>query len=285
MKNRYFLALPLAAALMTPAFAQQATTPQDQNTQTTQQQQTTATSTESTRQPLVYERHEGFWGKLNPFARKKYVQRQLDPVRNRVNELDELTKQNSQMIRDVDTRAQEGIRVATNRANEADQHAMQAGQTAQQALQTGQQATTRLTTVEQVVTNIDQYQPATETEIRFRNGAVLSKKAKTALDEMVQPLGNQRGYIIQVEGYGASPESARRMSDAVTRYLVIEHNMPHYRIHNMGLKAGKRADGTRVRSNTVLVRVMKNNVEQLASAGTTNTNYGQPQNQQPPQQQ
>src|SRR5438034_9642762 len=34
---------------------------------------------------LQPETHEGFWGHLNPFARKKYVQRQTAPIRDRVN--------------------------------------------------------------------------------------------------------------------------------------------------------------------------------------------------------
>src|SRR5207245_1591860 len=95
--------------------------------------------------------HEGFWGHLNPFARKKYVQRQTAPIRDRVNELDELTAANSKMIKDVDSRAQEGVRLASTKANEADQHAIDAGNKAQMAQQTATQANTRLTTVDPVV--------------------------------------------------------------------------------------------------------------------------------------
>ena len=73
-------------------------------------------------------------------------------------------------IKDVDARAQEGIRQADAKATQADQHAIDAGNRAQQANQTALQASTRLNTVEQVVGNIDQYQPATQTEIRFRSG-------------------------------------------------------------------------------------------------------------------
>src|SRR5437588_6651854 len=95
-------------------------------------------------QPLTYQRHEGFWGKLNPFARKKYVQRQMDPVRDRVNELDELTAANSKNIKDVDPRASEGIRQASSRADQADQHAIDAGNRPQAAQQTIQHASTDL---------------------------------------------------------------------------------------------------------------------------------------------
>src|SRR5208283_2715830 len=115
----------------------------------------------SAHQPLEPER-QGFWGKMNPFARKKYVQRQLTPVRDRVNELDDLTAANAKQIKDVDARSQEGIRQASAQANAADQHAIEAGNRAQQANQTALQASNRLNTVEQVVGNIDQYQPATQ---------------------------------------------------------------------------------------------------------------------------
>jgi len=99
MKKSYLISLSLAAVLSVPALAQQNQTPADQpQNQTTQAQpaQTQPAQTQSQpaaeqvatgKAPLKYERHEGFWGKVNPFARKKYVNRQLDPVRGRVNEL------------------------------------------------------------------------------------------------------------------------------------------------------------------------------------------------------
>src|SRR5207249_9733004 len=55
--------------------------------------------------------YEGFWGKVNPFARKKYVQRQTAPIRDRVNELDELTSQNTKLIKDVDSRDRKSTRL------------------------------------------------------------------------------------------------------------------------------------------------------------------------------
>jgi len=109
MKN-YLLSLSLVAAMAVPAVAQQnqQTTPDQSQAQQTQSNDQSATG----KDPLTYTRKEGFWGHLNPFARKKYVNRQLDPVRGRVNELDELTAKNAKMIADVDARATEGIRNA-----------------------------------------------------------------------------------------------------------------------------------------------------------------------------
>jgi outer membrane protein OmpA-like peptidoglycan-associated protein len=292
MKNRYLMLLPLAASLMVPAMAQQSsssTATQQPAATATQTTQTAATAADETaaRQPLQPEIKQGFWGKLNPFARKKYVERQLSPIRNRVNELDELTASNTKMLKDVDARATEGIRLASNRANEADQHAVDAGNRAQAATQTAQQASTHLQNVEQVVGNLDQYKPATQAEIRFRPGqTALSKNAKEAIDEMAANLKDQKGYVIEVQGFapgkGSSAiSSSQAMADSVVRYLVLNHEVPVYRIFvvGMGNAPVQTADGktTKLRGGKVNITLLKNGVDQLASA---NTQSSQPQQQQ-----
>src|SRR3954447_20089242 len=199
MNNRLVLALPLAALLAMPVVAQ--TTSSDQS-QPAASQQTQSTSTDSNssngnatgKAPLAAPSREGFWGRVNPFARKKYVQRQTEPIRDRVNELDELTSANSKQIKDVDSRAEQGIKLASDKANEADQHAIDAGNKATQAQQSAQQVTTRVQTVENVVSNIDQYKASNQTEIRFRPGqTVLSKNAKDALDQMAGSVKDSAG--------------------------------------------------------------------------------------------
>jgi outer membrane protein OmpA-like peptidoglycan-associated protein len=230
----------------------------------------------SARQPLQPETREGFWGKVNPFARKKYVQRQLSPIRNRVNELDDLTAENARQIKDVDARAQEGIKMADAKASQADQHAIDAGNRAQQANQTATQASTRLNTVETVVGNIDQYQPASQTEIRFRSGhTVLGTSSKQALDEMTANLKDQKGYIIEVQGFSTTPgqsgvQSSQAMANSVVRYLVEQNQIPVYRIFVMGMGNAKvqapEGSTAKNRGNRVEISLMKNDVDQLASA-------------------
>jgi len=278
MKPSFFLALPLAAALVLPAMAQQTA---DNPQQPSATQSSTSTSTQdlnsdqnmSARQPLQPQTREGFWGKINPFARKKYVQRQLSPIRNRVNELDDLTAANARAIKDVDARAQEGIRQAQAKANEADQHATDAGNRAQQANQTATMASNRLNTVEQVVGNIDQYQPAAQTEIRYRPGqATLSPKARQALDDMTADLKDQKGYIIEVQGFSvtrgqAGVQSSQAMANSVVRYLVEKNDVPVYRIFVMGMGRADipSADGSKpVHASRVEISLLKNNVDQLA---------------------
>ncbi len=206
------------------------------------------------------------------------MQRQTAPIRDRVNELDELTSSNTKMIKDTDSRAQDGIRLASTKATEADQHAIDAGNKAQMAQQTATQANARLTTVEQVVGNIDQYKASTQTEIRFRPGqSVLSKNAKTALDDMATPLKDQRGYIIEVQGFSsghgqAAIATSQKMADAVVRYLVLNHEIPVYRIYVVGMgnapvptAAGEDAKSKRTSGGRVEISLLKNDLETLAS--------------------
>jgi outer membrane protein OmpA-like peptidoglycan-associated protein len=283
------LVLPLAAALAVPAVAQQPSSDTQQPAGSAMQSSSQPTAADqnqdlSARQPLAPDVHQGFWGKLNPFARKKYVQRQLSPIRNRVNELDDLTAANSRQIKDVDARAQEGIRQASAKANEADQHALEAGNRAQQANQTATQASNRLNTVEQVVGSIDQYQPATQTEIRFRPGqSVLSTKAKQALDDMTADLKDLKGYIVEVQGFSptrgqAGIQSSQAMANAVVRYLVEKNSVPVYRIFVMGMGNAQLANtdsGRSAHANRVEVSLLKNNLDQLASTNQPGSQMGQ----------
>ena len=296
MKIRILYALPLAATLAMPVVAQQSASDNQQPATATSSSADQSSSSAnaasdqnmSAHQPLEPETREGFWGHLNPFARKKYVQRQMSPIRNRVNELDELTADNAKSIKDVDARAQAGIQQASAKANEADQHAVAAGNTAQQANQTATQASNRLNTVEQVVGNLDQYQTTSETEIRFPAGrTALGPKAKAALDDMASNLNGQKGYVIEVQGFSPSRgqagiQSSQTMANAVVRYLVEEHNVPVYRIFVMGMGNAKvqtatdentsssnaKANG-RPAPNRVEVSLLKNNLDQLASNGTS----------------
>jgi outer membrane protein OmpA-like peptidoglycan-associated protein len=283
MKTRLFVALLLAAVLALPAMAQQTgSTTQDQPAAAQSTDQSAASTTGASGKPALQpDTHEGFWGKMNPFARKKYVQRQTAPIRDRVNELDELTSSNTKMIKDTDARAQEGIRLASTKANEADQHAIEAGNKAQMAQQTATQANTRLTTVEQVVGNIDQYKASNQTEIRFRPGqSVLSKNAKAALDDMATPLKDQRGYIIEVQGFSsghgqAAIATSQKMADAVVRYLVLNHEIPVYRIYVVGMgnapvQSANADDKTkRTSGGRVEISLLKNDLEQLASTSSS----------------
>src|SRR3954454_22587284 len=135
MMNRPVVALFVACLLSLPALAQQqpaSSTPSDQS-QAASTPSTNSGDSATGKAPLQYESRQGFWGKVNPFARKKYVQRQTQPIRDRVNELDELTQANSKMIKDVDSSATQANPVPPARQSEGDQHAVDTTNTNDQA--------------------------------------------------------------------------------------------------------------------------------------------------------
>ena len=278
MNTRILATLPLAAVLAFPAFAQTSST-QDQTSQAQTSQTTTTQSTDTAtgKQPLQAPAREGFWGRVNPFARKTYVKRQTDPIRDRVNELDDLTAANGKAIKDTDSRAQAGIKLASDKADAADQHAVDAGNKATMAQTTAQQATTRIQTVETVVGNIDQYKASNQTEIRFKPGqTMLSKNAKDALDEMANTVKGQRGYIIEVQGFSSGKgqiaiQNSQKMAESVVRYMVLNHEIPVYRIYLVGMGnapvATDDADAKtkHISGGRVEISLLKNDLEQLSS--------------------
>jgi outer membrane protein OmpA-like peptidoglycan-associated protein len=275
MNTRLLVTLPLAAVLAFPALAQTSPSSQDQSNQpaASQPTQPTDTATATGKQPLQPPSREGFWGRVNPFARKTYVKRQTDPIRDRVNELDDLTAANGKSIKDTDARALAGIKLASDKADQADQHAVDAGNKATMAQQSAQQATTRIQTVETVVGNIDQYKASNQTEIRFRPGqTMLSKSAKDALDQMASSVQGQRGYIIEVQGFSSGKgqvaiQNSQKMAESVVRYMVLNHEIPVYRIYlvGMGNAPVESADAKHISGGRVEISLLKNDLEQLSS--------------------
>jgi outer membrane protein OmpA-like peptidoglycan-associated protein len=296
MNSRILAALPLAAVLAFPAFAQtSSSSTQDQSNQPAASQTTQSPDNMNGtgKQPLQAPAREGFWGRVNPFARKSYVKRQTDPIRDRVNELDDLTAANSKSIKDTDARAQAGIKLASDKANEADQHAIDAGNKATMAQQSAQQATTRIQSVETVVGNIDQYKASNQTEIRFKPGqTMLSKNAKDALDEMATGVKGQRGYIIEVQGFSSGKgqtaiTNSQKMAESVVRYMVLNNEIPVYRIYLVGMgnapvaNADDNGKTKHMSGGRVEISLLKNDLEQLASSGSSTPAATPDQQQQP----
>ncbi|HZZ17040.1 MAG TPA: OmpA family protein [Candidatus Sulfotelmatobacter sp.] len=275
MKKQVLVTPLLSAAIVFGAFAQQPLL-SAQSAGPTEQTATSAPAANAVEKEPAERASQDFWdgeepslGSLlfHPFASKEYVKRHVGPLRDRVNELDELNATQGQTIRDVDARAQQGIQMASTKVNLADEHTQQASSKAQMAQQTTASLNSRLNADEKMVGSIDQYQSGAQTEIRFRPGqTVLSKQSKDALDEMASQLKNQHGYIIEVQGFAASQSHAavadsRKMADSVVRYLVLNHEIPAYRIYTIAIGdvEGKGSSRTRVEVN-----LLKNDVEQIA---------------------
>jgi flagellar motor protein MotB len=256
-------AVLLAASLGVPAIAQTspAATGAPQTSTDTQAPASTApaastspsaadNSSYATGQPLPAKSNEGFWGKMNPLARKKWVNRQVAPVKDRLNELDQLTAKNANDIKDVDSRAQAGIHQAQSTADAANQQA-----------QLAQQANTQTSQLNTTVTNLDQYQQITDTELHFRSTqTALNAKAKEALDQVATQLEGQKGYIVEVQGYSHARgqvgiQKSQDMADAVVRYLVVDHHVPVYRIYRLAMGNAPREETTESSNSGTVVHV------------------------------
>src|SRR4051812_29871223 len=227
----------LASAIAIPAFAQQgqsASGSQDNPPSTAQQQPS------QTAKPLSNQSKEGFWGKVNPMARKKWVKRQTDPINDRLTELDEVNAKNAKDIQDVDSRAQAGIKQAQSAAEKANEAATAASTQAQNANQVATTASGHVDKLHTTVNGIDSYKPINEVDIPFkRNSTVLSDDAKAQLDQIATSLKDHKGYVVEIEGHSpgkgvAGIQNSERATAAVKRYLV-EHDIPIYRVHAVAL--------------------------------------------------
>jgi outer membrane protein OmpA-like peptidoglycan-associated protein len=226
---------------------------------------------------------EGFWGKVNPFARKKWVARQVDPIKGQLNELDEVNAKNANDIKDVDARAQAGINKAQTTADQANLVATAAGTQAQQAGTIAGQASGKVEQINGTVNGLDQYAEKNTVSIAFRRGtSVLSPDAKKQLDDIATTLSGQKGYLLEVEAHapGAGSvgiQNSDRLAEAVKRYLVTEHEIPVYRMHAVALgnvpatvAAGTGDDTAKpkpVRTSYVELRLMENSL--AAQDGST----------------
>jgi len=298
MNSGSFTVLLVAASLALPAVAQSTSDQQQPQVQTgasTNAQAQPSTSapqqTATGKAPLPEKSNEGFWGHMNPFARKKWVNRQLDPVKDRLNELDQLQAKNAADIRDVDQRAQNGIHAAQASADQANQVATAAQQTATQAQQTATQANDRNAQLGETVANLDQYHPINNLDIHFRPGqTMLNDKAQDALSQVVTQLQGQKGYVVEVAGYSrtrgaAGIQNSQHMAEAVVRYLA-EHQIPVWRIHEvaMGNAPISSDDNSEARPGSIVrVSLMENSLAALnqpssggSPIGATQQNSAQP---------
>ncbi|HWA93710.1 MAG TPA: OmpA family protein [Terracidiphilus sp.] len=258
--------LVLASAISIPAMAQQApsaTEPQSTPPVAAQQPSPSASSANTDK--------EGFWGHLNPFARKKWVKKRLDPINDRLTELDEVNAKNASDIKDVDARAQAGIRQAQSTADSANELATTAGNQAQQANGLAQGASSHVDRLHSTVNGLDSYKQVTDVDVAFRSGTpTLSSEAKKQLDDLAASLDGRKGYILEMEahspmGGSAGIQSSERLAESVQRYLVTEHQIPVYRMHYVAMGNAKVTTPDsdtpqRVRHSSVHIRLMENSL-------------------------
>jgi outer membrane protein OmpA-like peptidoglycan-associated protein len=272
-----FAALLLASAISVPAMAQQAQSSEPQSTPPAAVQP--SSSSQDSLDSKVGER-EGFWGRINPMARKKWVKKRIDPINDRLTELDEVNAKNSQEIKDVDARAQAGIHQAQSTADAANQTATAAGAKADSANGLAQTASGHVNQLNTTVSGLDQYHQISDVDVPFRSSSsVLSEAARKQLDDMAANLAGHQGYIIEIEAHAPGAgnvgiQHSARLAEAVERYLVTQHQIPVYRMHYVamgnaqvaengeanGATTGTEEHAGRVRHSSVHIRLMENSL-------------------------
>ncbi|HUR36831.1 MAG TPA: OmpA family protein [Terriglobales bacterium] len=222
-------------------------------------------------------------------ATKNYVRKEMTPIVDKVNELDDLTAKNTQQIRDVDSRAQQGLAGVNAKSAEADQKAQAAGTRAGEAQTIASGAVTRAQKLSDVVANLDNYQPVAEASVHFGfDKDALTKKSREALDQFAAEVPNAKGYIVELTGGTDSVgdkqynyQLSERRAAAVVQYLLANHNIPAHKIYVIGLGEDKEvapnqsAKG-RAENRRVEVRLLANMLNNNQPAPATTSSAVQP---------
>jgi len=196
-------------------------------------------------------------------ATKKYVQETTAPIQSKVDQVGQATQKNGQDIQQtktdmnqVDERAQSGISAAKEQAMTAQNRANEAAGKADQANDLANKDSAEISSLREVVKNLDDYKPVADLTIPFAfNKYLLTAKDKEDLDAMVANASKNKRYFIAVEGFTDRTGSrqynevlSRKRADAVVEYLVAKHDIPIFRIHMIGLGEEKPVDEAHTRA-------------------------------------
>jgi len=202
-------------------------------------------------------------------ATKKYVRNRVNeratPLENRTGELEETSRRNTQDI----SRIGRDVEEVRGRADRAQQQADRAASSAEQA-------NTRVSGVEQTVTdlrsNLDKFTLQKTVTVLFKVGqAELLPEAMASLDELAGQIKDRNGFLLEIQGYASSEGASEKndrlsqaRSEAVRRYLADRHNIPLFRMSILGFGTSRPvADNAtlegRMQNRRVEVRLLTNN--------------------------
>jgi OOP family OmpA-OmpF porin len=232
-------------------------------------------------------------------ATKKYVQNTTAPIQAKVDQVGDQTNKNGQQIQQtrtdltasingVDEKAQTGISAAKEQAMTAQNSAQGAMNKANDASDLANSDSVEIKNLRHVVSNLNDYKQVDALTIPFGVGKyTLTPKDCKDLDNMVSNASKDKRYFIAVEGFTDSIGSrqynevlSRKRADAVTAYLVAQHDIPIYRIHVIGLGEEKPVDD----GNTRAARAKNRRVEIKIFSADESYSLSQVPPQSPPQQ-
>jgi outer membrane protein OmpA-like peptidoglycan-associated protein len=209
-------------------------------------------------------------GMATACATKKYVRNRVNervtPLENRTGELEETSRRNTQEISRLSRDIQD-VRGLASRAQEQ----------ADRAASSAEQANTRVTGVEESVTdlraNLDKYGLQKTVTVFFEvNKSLLSPDASAQLDGLAGQIKDHNGFLLEIEGFASAdgdPKLNERLSqercEAVRRYLAEQQNIPLFRMFILGFGTARPiADNStkegRQQNRRVEVRLLASNI-------------------------
>lgn len=190
-------------------------------------------------------------------ATKKYVGAKVAPLDKKIGELEGKDQKTDASIASIEqnvSRVEERAQAADRRAGEAANAAAQANEAAQQSGSRADQAQRsanevrsaldqRSAELEQRMAAIDNFQLIGKEVVLFASGkSQLGADAKKQLDAAVGTISAHKRYVLEVQGFTDKTGSAalnlelsRRRAQEVVRYMTLQHKIPLYRIHVMGM--------------------------------------------------
>jgi len=212
-------------------------------------------------------------------AKKSYVREQVTPIINKVNQLDDLTAQNTRAIKETDDRLKSANQQADASADAADQKAQGSTQQVQQAQTSADNAVRRVDTVQKVIASSDDYRVVNEATVQFAIDRYdLTSDAKEELDRLASTAHGMETNIICIEGFTDSTGMAddnyslsSQRANTVKQYFATQYNVPVYRIHTIGLGpdnpvAPNTTGEGRAKNRRAKVQLMSNSAEGTATA-------------------
>jgi outer membrane protein OmpA-like peptidoglycan-associated protein len=192
-------------------------------------------------------------------ATKKYVSKTTDPIKDRVGQVAaQSDKQGQDISQQGSTITKQGTDLERNQTeiNANKERAMAADARAGDALKKGDENSRDLGELRQTVANLDDYRPAGTAVLPFGfNKDNLTSQGKQELDTLVADKKTAKRFFIAVEGFtdqvGTSNYNdalSRRRADRVVQYLVAKHDIPIFRIHEIGLGKEKPAEQGKTRA-------------------------------------
>ena len=188
-------------------------------------------------------------------ATKKYVAQHVDPVQQKLDEVDKNQQNTAKQLEGDETK----LSATSEKADAADSRATDALGRADAASKKADQVRDDLRNeLNDRIANIDDYKSSGDVTVLFKfNSDKLTDEGKQQLDELASgQVESMKRYFIAIQGFTdkiGSPEHnlelSRRRAASVQTYLVAQHNVPVYRIQIVGLGKDKPVNDEKTRSD------------------------------------